>query len=163
MSRGTLEQVYEAACSCGATAHFRVKKAGDAAHAAKLAHWAWSTTHGWQCPICLITAPTMLSATTSTDGTKVIITFSKAMAIPPNDQKINFLVNIDGVLAGVIAIALGDTASKYELTLEDTIAVGNVVTCQYNPGTITAADGGRLAADLKPVVNVVIPPAPPEG
>jgi PGF-pre-PGF domain-containing protein len=90
--------------------------------------------------------PTFVSAQTSGDGTKIIITFSKAMANPAGKHgQFTYKVN-GGVAQSFSAAALNATTTNIDLTTAGTaISVGDTVTVSYTVGTVVAADSGVLA------------------
>lgn len=104
-------------------------------------------------------APTVVSAATSIDGSKVLLTFTKAMADPSGKQA-EFAVTAGGSVDIVTAASLGADPKVIELTLATPVAYGQAVTVSYTAGTVTAADTGVLAS-FGPwtVTNNV--PAPP--
>lgn len=104
-----------------------------------------------------IAAPVLQSAATSTDGSKVILTFDKAMA-DLSGKHSQFSVTSNGSGNAVTAAALGTNTKSVELTLMTPTVFGQTVTVSYAPGTVTAADGGMLAAITEyPVANNVGP------
>jgi len=106
-------------------------------------------------------APTFSSAATSTDGTKITITFSKAMANPSGKHaQFSFKIGVTG--RTFYAAALNADTAKIDLTVDGAaIANGDVVTVSYTKGTVLAADGGVLESFTdQTVTNNVPPPAP---
>ena len=91
-------------------------------------------------------APLLQSAATSTDGTKVILTFNKAMAAPTGESA-EFAVIVNDNLDPVIGTALDPSDAKnIVLTLTTPIAYDDDVTVSYPPGgSIESSDGGVLA------------------
>ena len=91
-------------------------------------------------------APILQSAATNTDGTKVILTFDKAMAAPTGESA-EFAVIVNDSLDPVIGTALDPSDAKnIVLTLTTPIVYGDTVTVSYPPGgSIESSDGGVLA------------------
>lgn len=88
--------------------------------------------------------PVLQSAGTSTDGTKVILTFDKNMADPTGKHELFSVVSGSGNT--ITAAVLGTGAETIELMLMTPITNSQIVTVSYMPGTVTAEDGGVLAA-----------------
>jgi len=102
------------------------------------------------------------SAATTTDGTKVLVTFNKYVAAPLPAAPAGFTVTVNGVDNGLSVVALNAADHKIiELTLPTPVAAStDTVLVTYAPGTVTAADTGVLASFAdQPVTNNV--PAPP--
>ena len=74
------------------------------------------------------TAPTFSSATTSTDGTKVILTYSEALT-STTAQTSDFSVKVDGSAATISSVAT--SGSTVELTLNSAVAYGQTITVAY--------------------------------
>ncbi len=89
-------------------------------------------------------APTCLSARTNGSGSKIELTFSKAMSNPAGKQA-QFTVN-DGSVNTVSSIEL-NSSNNYicVLNLNRVIDDGDTVTVTYTAGSVTAGDGGILA------------------
>jgi YD repeat-containing protein len=91
--------------------------------------------------------PTVVEAVTSTDGTKVLLTFNKEMAsLPPAPA--GFAVSINGVDNPIQAVAL-NTSNKATIEISLTnIIYSNAANIQasYTAGTVTAQDGSALAS-----------------
>jgi uncharacterized repeat protein (TIGR02059 family) len=111
------------------------------------------------------TIPTVTAAGTSTDGTKIILTFSKAMADPsdPRHDSFKYQYSGDGD-ENIDAAVLNADTTKIELTPRWPILAGEVITVSYtyseSNGDVTAADYGVLA-DFTPIAvtnNVPVPP-----
>ena len=105
--------------------------------------------------------PTFVSAATSADGTKVTVTFSKAMAALPVAPA-GFAVTVKGTDDSITAVALDADPSKIDLTLATPItSYSDAVQVSYTAGTVQAADGGKLASfTAQGVTNNVPAPAP---
>ena len=105
-------------------------------------------------------APTFSSASTSADGNKIIVVFSKAMAALPVAPA-GFAVTVKGTDDSITAVALDADPSKIDLTLATPItSYSDAVQVSYTAGTVQAADGGKLASfTAQGVTNNV--PAPP--
>lgn len=111
---------------------------------------AENTTANYSNPICVnfsvpSASPTVSSAGTSSDGSKVIIAFDKAMSDPTGQQG-QFTVHTDSVTDVVTGATLNSDPTKIELNLTTAITNGQSVTVDYTTGAITSADGGVLAA-----------------
>lgn len=105
-----------------------------------------------------IPSPQVIGAETNEDGSKVIITFNKAMAAmaDPSAQAAQFRVDVGGTDDPVQAVELNTDPSKIELTLETPVTFANQdLTVTYTTGTLTAADGGFLANFSRSVTNNV--------
>ncbi|MGB7605285.1 MAG: S-layer homology domain-containing protein [Lutisporaceae bacterium] len=92
----------------------------------------------------IYTAPVLHDAGTNADGTKVVLSFDKAMA-DPTGKHAQFSVVFGGGNA-VTSAMLGTDTKTIELTVTTPITYGQTVTVGYTPGTIAAADGGMLVA-----------------
>ncbi|NTW72560.1 MAG: hypothetical protein HGA49_10025, partial [Eubacteriaceae bacterium] len=92
----------------------------------------------------VIPTVTLQSAATTTDGTKVILTFNKAMTDPIGKQD-EFTVHAGGAIVPVLTAALNTNPALIELTLSAPVLYGQVVTLDYTAGTITSTDGGILS------------------
>jgi uncharacterized repeat protein (TIGR02059 family) len=111
------------------------------------------------------TIPTVTAAGTSTDGSKIILTFSKAMADPSGDRYKSFKYQYGGGGdENINAAVLNTDTTKIELTPQWPILAGDVITVSYTysefNGDVTAADYGVLA-DFTPIAvtnNVPVPP-----
>jgi len=105
-----------------------------------------------------VPAPTVSSATATTDGSKIIVSFSKAMADPTGKQA-QFTYSVNGGAAqSFSAAALNTTTSKIDLTPSGTaLAAGQTITISYTAGTVTSADGGVLATFANQAVTNAIP------
>lgn len=109
-------------------------------------------------------APEFVSATTNETGNIVTITFDKEMA-DPSLEAANFDVKINGLqlyyvpVTKSIAIssaALNSDTEKIDLHLSDPLQRGDIVTVDYNLGSVVAADSTTLAAfSAKPVTNII--------
>jgi uncharacterized repeat protein (TIGR02059 family) len=93
----------------------------------------------------IYTAPALQNAVTNADGSKIILSFDKAMA-DPTGKHAQFSVVSGGNGNAVTAANLGTDTKTIELTLTTPIVYGQAVTVDYTPGTIAAADGGMLTA-----------------
>ncbi|MGQ5712428.1 S-layer homology domain-containing protein [Desulforudis sp. DRI-14] len=93
----------------------------------------------------IYTAPVLQNAMTNADGSKIILSFNKAMADPTGKHE-QFSVVSGGSGNAVAAATLGTDTKTIELTLTTPIVYGQAVTVDYTPGTIAAADGGMLTA-----------------
>ena len=103
-----------------------------------------------------VPAPTVSNAVSSTDGSKVTVTFSKAMAAPPSGSA-GFSVTVNGATSdAVTANALESTTTKLDLTLATPLQYGQTVTLSYTPGSVQSTDGGVLAAFSQAVTNNVV-------
>ena len=99
--------------------------------------------------------PTFMSATTSEDGRKVFVTFSKTMretGLAAGD----FIVTSHAANT-VTAIALNTNPTIVELTLTTPITHGQTVTVAYTAGTAQAADGGVLESFGEQSVTNAVP------
>ena len=102
-----------------------------------------------------IPAPVYVSATTNEAGTIITVTFDKTMA-DPSGKHAQFAVN-DGSANAVTAAALNGTTTKIDLTLTNSIEVGDTVTVAYTAGTVVADDGGILESfSAESVTNIVV-------
>lgn len=88
--------------------------------------------------------PLLQTSATSVDGSKVILTFNKVMSNPTGKHE-QFSV-VSGSGNTVTSAVLGTDTKTIELILTAPIAHGQTVTMSYMPGSVTAADGGILAA-----------------
>lgn len=112
-----------------------------------------------------IAAPTLQSAKTSADGTKVIMTFDKEM-FSPTGKHGQFTVTAGGSGNAVTTAALGTDTKTIELTLTTPITYGQTVMVSYTEGTVSASDGGALASFTNQSVTnnaVVLPSATSVG
>ncbi len=92
-----------------------------------------------------IEAPSLFGAATTVDGTKIIVEFNKEMAAPPAAPA-GFAVLVNGVNNPVQTMEQGANIAIFELTLEKTIYQdATSIQLSYTAGTVTSADGGRLA------------------
>lgn len=104
--------------------------------------------------------PYLVSAATSGDGTRVILSFSTAMASPAGKEA-EFAVLVNGAADPVSAAALNPDPTKVELILANPVAFGDTVTVAYTKGTVKAADNGVLASfSAQPATNTVPAAAP---
>ena len=89
--------------------------------------------------------PALIEAVTSTDGTKILLTFDKEMAILP-EAPAGFVVTVDGVDNLVQAVELNtENSAIVELTLASVIYSNAVnIGASYIAGTVTAEDGTVL-------------------
>lgn len=102
-------------------------------------------------------APAFVSAATSSDGTQVIITFTRSMASPAGKHAA-FTVLVNGSSRTISSAALDSTITKkIILTLDTAVASGSTVTVSYTAGTVTAADGAKLSSFTAKTVNVLVP------
>jgi len=92
-----------------------------------------------------IPAPTLQSAATSVDGSKIVLSFDKAMA-DPSGKHAQFSVVSSGSGNAVTAATLGTDTKTIELTLTTPVVYGQIVKASYTAGTVAAADGGMLTA-----------------
>ena len=102
----------------------------------------------------IIAAPVLLSAATTTDGTKILLEFNKEMAVPITASA-GFTVTVNGVANPVQAVNLSSNKTILELTLTGIIYQNAIaIEIAYTAGTISSADGGKLADFSEPqVVN----------
>ena len=104
-------------------------------------------------------APTVVSAETSADGSKVLVTFSKAMDSASIGEGGGFSVYIDGSPASFdSAPDVTGAVVEFKLSTSSVITSGQAVTVSYDAddGTAKAADGGVLADfSDQPVTNRV--------
>ncbi len=115
-------------------------------------------------PITAVEAPILQGATTSTDGGTVTLTFSKTMS-DPSAEAANFIVNANGRYwdtfylspYGVSSATLNTDPTKIDLTLTTPVQRGDIVTLDYTPGNVMAADGATLAAISSWTVTNTIP------
>jgi len=91
-----------------------------------------------------IEIPEISSAVTSSDGSKIILTFIKTIA-DYSENANKFTVHVGTGTVGVSSLALSADKTEIELTLENAITYGQIVTVDYTPGTITFEEGGQLA------------------
>ncbi|WP_126854894.1 PA domain-containing protein [Candidatus Cryosericum odellii] len=97
--------------------------------------------------------PTVTDAVAALHGMRILVTFSKAMS-DPSATPTDFIVTLDGVVDDVTTASLypGDS-TIIVLVLTTPVLHGQVVTLGY-AGTLTAEDGGVLAAFAdRPVTN----------
>ena len=100
--------------------------------------------------------PVLVSAATTADGTKVILSFDKAMSDPAGTQD-QFAVSADATPDAVTSAALGSDTTKIMLTLTTAAAYGQSVAVAYTAGAVTASDGGVLASfGPQAVTNTVV-------
>lgn len=108
-------------------------------------------------------AVTLSSIATSTDGTKLILSFNKAMA-DPTGKHTEFTVKLNGyssntartLTLNTTAAALGSDPTTIELTMQNPIQLGDVVTVSYT-GTITSSGAAALDAFTNTAVTNTIP------
>ena len=108
-------------------------------------------------------APTLQSAATNTDGTNVILTFSKAMSDPSANPS-QFCISVNGSSNPVTAAALGSDPKTIELTLTTEIRTEYRAAVSYDAasGNVKASDNGVLASLANTAVtnnSTVFPPA----
>lgn len=90
--------------------------------------------------------PEFYSSATSPDGAGIEVTFNKAMTQPAGDSNA-FTVVVNDVEREVADLSLKENDSTtVVLRLTLPVAGGDVITIAYDSGTLTARDGGRLAA-----------------
>jgi hypothetical protein len=80
---------------------------------------------------------------TSTDGTLIVITFSKAMNLPytPGEFSVD-----NGSADSVIAAYVESNTAIIDLEVETPIQQGQTVTVSYSGSDVTSTDGGTLAS-----------------
>ncbi len=100
-------------------------------------------------------------ATTNNDGTKIMVTFSKAMADPAGKHG-DFTVMVEGVPDPVTAAALNnDDSNTIDLTLNTSVTGTNTVTVAYKKGSVAATDGTVLKTfAARPVTNTLTASGP---
>lgn len=109
------------------------------------------------------TAVTLNSVVTAVDGSKIILLFNKAMA-DPSGKHGEFTVKLNGSTYGspvtltlnTTAAALGTDPTRIELTMQNPIQIGDVVTISYM-GTLTSAGGAAVDAFTDTAVANTIP------
>ncbi len=100
--------------------------------------------------------PVFVSAATSTDGTKITITFDRAMADPAAEFG-NFTFS-DGTGRTFTAAALDGDPTKIVLTVDgDPIGNGDTITVSYTSGGVVATNTGILAAFTAQAVTNAVP------
>lgn len=108
-----------------------------------------------------VAAPVVTGAETASDGSKVIITFNKALTALAQSPA-GFAVTVNSsVYENITSAALStNDACKVELTLANPVTSSDTtVTSSYTPGTVSATDGGVLAGFSNyPVINKVLEP-----
>ncbi len=106
-------------------------------------------------------APTLDSASTNNEGTKIKLVFNKAMA-DPKEKHGEFSVSVNGVDNPVTAAAADKNNDKgINLSLSTPVTGGETITVSYTRGSLLAVDGGVLANfTAQSVVNTLTPAAP---
>jgi endo-1,4-beta-D-glucanase Y len=103
--------------------------------------------------------PIAQNLTTNADGTKISITFSKAMATPATNQTASFTLRKNGTIVTSAFTAIArPSAQVIELTLSaGAVPIpGDQLTLSYTPGTIQSSDNVSLAAFTNvPVLNAL--------
>jgi hypothetical protein len=110
--------------------------------------------------------PTVVSAVTSTDGSKITVTFSKAMDAPPAAPAGFGVWGMTGDFAEFpTGVVLDSDTSAYDLTLSTPVAYGDEVSLSYNGEVVVQSeDGGTLAGfNEQSVTNNVAQASPPTG
>jgi hypothetical protein len=98
-------------------------------------------------------APSVLEAATTTDGTKILVTFDQEMADLPAAPA-GFSVTVDGEDNPVEAVAPNTNNAIAELTLSNTIYADAVnIQLVYTGDTVQAVGGGILADFAGKVLN----------
>jgi len=92
----------------------------------------------------MMAPPTVASAATNTEGTVITVTFSKAMADPAGKQGQFYYSIVPQGNYNFTAAALNVDPTRIDLTCETPVPNGHVIRVSYGPGTVTAADGGKL-------------------
>lgn len=108
-------------------------------------------------------AVTLSSIATNADGTKLILSFNKAMA-DPTGKHTEFTVKLNGfsgntaqtLTLNTTAAALGSDPTTIELTMQNPIQLGDVVTVSYT-GTIASSGSAALSAFTNTAVTNTIP------
>lgn len=109
-------------------------------------------------------APEFVSATTNETGEIVTITFDKDMAAPTAGAS-GFDVKINGFSYGnpvtphsmtISSATLNSDPTKIDLHLVNPLQRGDIVTLDYTPGSVSAADLTILDAfSAQPVINII--------
>jgi uncharacterized repeat protein (TIGR02059 family) len=107
----------------------------------------------------MMAPPTVASAATNTEGTVITVTFSKAMADPAGKQGQFYYSIVPQGNYNFTAAALNPDNTKIDLMCETLVPNGHVIRVSYGPGTVTAADGGKLGNfyDQNVTNNVPLP------
>jgi len=106
--------------------------------------------------------PILFEAATTTDGTKILLTFDRAMA-PLPAAPAGFAVTVDGVDTVIQAVGLNTNTAIVEITLNEAVNCNDDLAISYTAGTVTAQDGTVLASFTPKIVtnnSTIRPPAP---
>lgn len=88
--------------------------------------------------------PALLNAVTNSLGTKITLSFNKAMQ-NPSGQQAAFAVNTGSSPLGTVSsCSLDSNTTQIDLTLNNAVLQGQSVGLNYNPGSIKSVDGGSL-------------------
>jgi hypothetical protein len=104
-------------------------------------------------------APTLIQALTSVDGSQVLLYFNTPMSSVFPAAPAGFTVKLNTVADVVTAIALGANSTCIALILTTkTYAPGDVLTVSYTPGAIKSSSGVALTSfTVQSVVNALAP------
>ncbi len=96
----------------------------------------------------LITAPEILSAESSEDGTKVTVVFTKDITAPSASESASFKLSINGAVSNsaITAITTKGTDAVVLTIAAGVIQAGQKLTLAYTAGTIKSTDNGSLAS-----------------
>jgi len=103
-----------------------------------------------------VLVPTFVSASSSTDGTSIQITFNQLIA-DPSTQLSNFTVTINSISNQITSVGLLSASNRVViLTLASAIHNGDAITVTYNPGTLASTIGVPVPTFTSQVVNKVM-------
>lgn len=107
--------------------------------------------------------PILVDKETTADGSKIMLTFNKAMA-ELSAAPAGFAVTVDGVDSVIQAVGLNTNPAIIEITLNEVVNCNDDLEISYIAGTVLAQDGGVLASFSKQMVSnkSTIKPPPPE-
>lgn len=89
--------------------------------------------------------PVLLSAASTSDGAKILLTFDKVMA-NPSGKHAQFSVKVNGNTNIVVSSYLNADPTIIELTLTSQVSYGQIITTSYTQGTIIDSIGLPLAS-----------------
>ncbi len=96
----------------------------------------------------LITAPEVLSAESSEDGSKVTVVFTKDIIAPSASEYASFKLSVNGAVSSsaITAITAKGTDAVVLTISAGVILAGQKLTLAYTAGTIKSTDNGSLAS-----------------
>lgn len=107
--------------------------------------------------------PILVDKETTADGSKIMLTFNKAMAELPAAPA-GFAVTVDGADSVIQAVGLNTNPAIIEITINEVVNCNDDLEISYIAGTVLAQDGGVLASFSKQIVSnkSTLKPPPPK-